>query len=479
MLLFLMKSRVPLAGYILVLLLYFFFLPGFSSTFANPNLAIFASMTFISKVLLDAGLSIFLLISLAFSRMFFIGSDLENLLITGVSKWKLTSGIFLFLVVLATPLVLLGDRVIILFPLSYNVPGVFLGYGTLLLYFMFIFMAMLSLVLGFDRSLYVIIVVSLLNFSNLIGNPFSMGNLDSSMYLWGSAAFAAVLASVLALLVVSISREGYAPYRIARKRRREFVKTPFDFSGMKPHKASFTLGFSLTFSSLVNNNSPRGPRYSRFRTSKELAYLIIFNVGLSALLVYLYHTAIGHSDGSLGDTLIIYSSVFVEMIIWSMVSISFSHERIWLLGSTIGGRSFIKNYVLSKSALLSALMLPSLIPLLAMAIIGHPLFLRLGVLIAVTLVVLSYPAAVLGLYISGYLLPEQYVRNEMPVSGTLSFFIISVPLLFALVAGVVSYFYVWFLPSSAAAMGVVAAILVLNNRFNDRTFRSLVLRRFL
>ncbi len=124
-------------------------------------------------------------------------------------------------------------------------------------------------------------------------------------------------------------------------------------------------------------------------------------------------------------------------------------------------------------------MIPSLIPLLGMAIIGHPLFLKLGLILSLTLVTMAFPASVLGLYISGFLLPEQYVRNEMPPTGTLSFFVISLPLIFSLVAGFVSYFYIPFLAVSAGVMYVLAIFFLINNGFNQKVFHSLVLRRFI
>ena len=44
-----------------------------------------------------------------------------------------------------------------------------LGLGTLLLYVSFIMLAMLSLVLGSDRTLLAIGLISVLNFTNLVG----------------------------------------------------------------------------------------------------------------------------------------------------------------------------------------------------------------------------------------------------------------------------------------------------------------------
>lgn len=474
-----MKSRVPLAGYIAVILLYWVFIPFFLVTLPAPVGNPIVSNVFFSKFVLDTGLTIFLVAALAFSRMMFIGSDLENLLITGVSKWRLTRGIFLFIIAFVSPLILLFSRALLLLPLSFSVPYEFLISGTFMLYFIFIFTAILSIVLGFDRSFYFVFVVSMLNFSNLVGNPVSMGNIDSPLYTAGFLAFLAVLISVAAVLVVSISREGYAPYRLARKRKAELVRTPIDFSGSDPHKASKRLGYSLTLSSVANNTSVRGPRYARISTRRELLFLAALNIALAAALIYIFHTPIGATNGAIGDTVIIYGSVFTAMINWSMISMSLAQERIWLMGSTIGGRLFLRNHVLSKSLLFATLMLPSLIPPIGMAIMGHPLFLRLGLFFAGTLALLAFPASVLGLYISGFILPEQFVKNEMPFAGTLSLFVISIPMIFTLIAGLVSYFYIWFLPASAAAMYALAIIFLMNPGLHDRIFHSLVSRRFI
>lgn len=474
-----MKSRVPLAGYIITLLMYMFFLPTFFGTFSLQLPALSVTNVSFSRILLDSSLIIFLSISLVFSRVFFIISDLENLLITGVSRWRVTGGVFIFLVVFASPLVLIISRIILLFPLSFNVPYVILDLGTFLLYFTFIFTAMLSITLGFDKSFYFVLAVSLLNFSNLIGNPVSMGNLDSSLYLWGLIAFIVVILAALGTLIASISKEGYAPYRIARKRKSELVREPLDFTGKGPAKAPFWLGFWLSFSIAGNASSARGSRFSRVSTKRTLAVEVAFNLILSVVLVFLFHTSIGSTNGGAGDVIVIYSFVFTGLFGWGNAAMSLSQERVWLMGSTIGGKEFLKSHVLSKSALFTSLMLPSLVPLLAMAIIGHPLFLRFGLFINGTFVLLAFPASVLGIYISGFMLPEQYVRNEMPVSGTLSFFIISIPLVFAFIAGFIAYFYLLFLPVAAAVLYALAVVCLNSTRLQGRAFHSLVYRRFI
>ena len=188
-----------------------------------------------------SSLRLFLFMSLIFSRIFFIGSDLENLLISGVGRWRLTSGIFLFLVIFTTPIILLFARVLILFLVSASVPGAVLGLGTLLLYVIFIMLAMLSLVMGSDRTLLAVGLISVLNFTNLVGNPISMGNLDSTQFFFGSVAYAGVFLGVLARLLFSVSRKGYAPYRLVRKRRRELVTKPMNFTGRVPEKSSLGL----------------------------------------------------------------------------------------------------------------------------------------------------------------------------------------------------------------------------------------------
>lgn len=473
-----MKSRVPLGGYIAVILMYWMAIPTVFITFEGSGPTIFSSTGFPANTIQDAAFTVFLLISLIFSRIFFIPSDLENLLITGVSRWKLTGGIFFFIVLLVSPIILIADRLTLIFPLSFNVPAAFMGMETLLLYFTFILTAMLAISVGFDRALLAVFLISLLNFSSLIGNPLTMGNVGTSMYLWGLAASALLLLAILTALFFSVSKVGYAPYRIVRKRRKELVTDPIDFAGRRPERTSFRLGLLITFTIMSNYTSARGPRYSRIRTKRGGLYLLLVNVVIAVALVYLFHTPIGSTNGATGDMVLIYASFFTSLIIWNMVSLSLSQERIWLLGSTIGDTRFIRNHVLAKSLLLTILLAPTLIPLAGMAIIGHPLFLKLGTDITVTLVVLAFPSSVFGLYISGFLLQEQYVRNDMPPSGTLSFFVISLPFIFTLVAGIVTYFYMPFLLASAAVMYAVAIFLLLNDGFQQKVFHSLVYRRF-
>ena len=420
-----------------------------------------------------------MLASLAFSRIFFIGSDLENLLITGVSRWRLSVGIFLFLVLLASPMILIFDRGLLIIPLAFEVPQPIFNSATLMLYLLFIFLTMLSLTLGVDRSTVAVLFVSLLDFSNLVGNPFSIGSIDSAQFAWGFVALSAVIFILLATLLVSIQREGYAPYRMSRKRKKELVRSPMDFSGIEPHKSSFRLGLSLSFSSVVNNTSPRGPRSARIRTSRALLALLSFNVILALLIVFLFHSSIGSTNGAPGDLLIMLSSFYTSLVLWTFVSISFSQERLWLLGSTIGGRLFLINHIKSKASLFSILMLPSIIPVLAMALIGHPLFLRFGFFVAVTQVILAFPSAALALYISGFLLPEQYIRSEMPASGSLNFLVIAMPVIFSIVAGIVSYFNAWFLLASALVMYSLVLAFLSSPRFNDRVFNDMVSRRFI
>ena len=475
-----MKSRVPLAGYIALILLYWFLLPTLLLTFGAPesSIQISASKVFLSKVFFDAGITIFLFMSLIFSRIFFIGSDLENLLITGVGRWRLTSGIFLFLVIFTTPIILLFARVLILFLVSASVPGAVLGLGTLLLYVIFIMLAMLSLVLGSDRTLLAIGLISVLNFTNLVGNPISMGNLDSTRFFFGSVAFAGVFLGVLAILLFSVSRKGYVPYMFVRKRRRELVTKPMNFTGTVPEKTSFRLGFSLTFTTFVNNMSARGARYTRISTKRALILLISFNTVLALLLIYLFSTPIGSTNGTTGDATVIYACIFTWVILWNLIVLSLSQERIWLLGSTIGGIRFIQNHVLSKSAVFTVLTLPTLIPFIGMAVMGHPLFLKLGFIFCVTLVTLSFPASIIGLYIAAFMLPEQYVRSELPVAGVLSLFIISIPMLYVMSAAIVTYLYLPFLFGSIAGMYGIAIFLLSRREFHWRAFRSLVFRRF-
>ena len=459
--------------------MYFFLLPTIFFTFSrNPFVSSNAS-GFVSRILLDAGITFFLVISLIFNRIFFIASDLENLLITGVNKWRLTSGIFLFIVILATPFILLFSRGLPIFFLAYNVPAPILNLETFVLFFTFIATAILSLVLGLDRSFYVVLLVSLLNFSNLAGNPLSMGNVDSSQYLQGFIASIAVAIALFVTLLLSIKKEGYAPYRLARKRRSELIKHPIDFSGLTPHKSSFKLGFALNFSSANSYSSARGPRYSRISAVGAIRVMIIFNVALSAILIFLFHTPFLSTNGAPGDFIIIYSVVISGVFIWSMVSMALAQERIWLMGSTIGGRIFLRNLVLSKSTLLWLVMLPFLIPFLAMGITGHPLFLKFGLYFTFTVVALAFPASVLGLFISGFLLPEQFVKNEMPESGTISFIIISIPMFFVVIASFISYFIPLFLLASAIVIYALAIFCLMSNSLHQRVFTSLVYRRFI
>lgn len=81
-----MKSRAPLAGYIAVILMYWALTPTIFLTFVLVNGPPAPLDPFAAKVLADAGISIFLAIALILSRIFFISSDLENLLLTGISK---------------------------------------------------------------------------------------------------------------------------------------------------------------------------------------------------------------------------------------------------------------------------------------------------------------------------------------------------------------------------------------------------------
>ena len=251
-----------------------------------------------------------------------------------------------------------------------------------------------------------------------------------------------------------------------------------NFTGTVPDKTSFRLGFSLTFTTFVNNTSARGARYTRISTKKALILLISFNTLLALALIYLFSTPIGSTNGTTGDATVIYDCIFTWVILWNLIVLSLSQERIWLLGSTIGGIRFIQNHVLSKSAVFTVLTLPTLIPFIGMAVIGHPLFLKLGFIFCVTLVTLAFPASIVGLYIAAFMLPEQYVRSEMPVAGVLSLFIISIPMLYVLSATIVSYLYLPFLLGSIAGMYAIAIFLLSRREFHQKAFRSLVFRRF-
>lgn len=274
-------------------------------------------------------------------------------------------------------MIIIFDRAVLLFPLDFPVPGAVVDSANFFLYFIFIVTAMLSLVVGLEKALYLVGFISLLNFSNLIGSPLSMGNLDNSLYLWGILTFAIVLALLMTIFLTAVARTGYAPYRIVRKRKNELARHPIDFTVKEGWKISFRIGMSVTFSTFVNNASSRGPRFSRIGTKRSMVFLPVLNSILALFVVYIYQS-ISMQFGLIGDFIIAVDSAYTFIFVWNIVSMSFSQERIWLLGSTLGRRRFLGNHILSKSLIAAMLMLPTLIPSLTMEIIGHSLFLRFG-----------------------------------------------------------------------------------------------------
>lgn len=452
---------------------------GFIIMFSNGG---FVTSTLYRRLAIDSLITAMALGSLPIGRSVFILSDRSNLLSFGVDRIRLLKGFSIFLFILGFPIFIIftafSEGIALTYPVSlgFELPSVFVLFPAL------IFLSLYGLSRGPKHGKRVILLIGVLNFSNLLGNPFSMGNIFTSNYLYALVVEAVFLVSISFLAFRSARDYGFSYGMTMENDKKVVIRHPLEMKERRGVRSEFRFWFLL--SPMYSNVRRDGQNLSVLRST--LSTQLIINsalfTSLSVVLVYLREFSSPTVKASAAGVFLVffavYGIIFSMILSYAPLFNSISHDRLWISLGSIKNATALRTHLLAKSLASVLLTAPVLILTFSLAIIRESVF---GVSIlypSIFLVAAMFPSMVASQVITAYLSPEQVHDDTIPQQGFLWRLASTMPELFVLFSALIGMFYPVYLIWAFVALLVISMPLLFSSRVFEREAFSMIKRGF-
>lgn len=473
-----MKSRVSLSGYIGLLFLYMAFLPAaFVSSSVGSTLT--APYPFYANLLRSFLFSAVFIFPLIISRFLFIRSDMDNLLIYGVPRYQLFFSLLIFSSILLFPILMVMINAAQLLTLTYHVPVWTVPAGSIMLVLTSMVLSIITNTGKGRFGFYAIIAVSLLNFSNLIGNPVSIASLDTGNYLYGIIAEVVILAASFGLAAYSIRKYGYLPSLVTRWGRPSTVRKTMNFKGKTGKRAAFRLNFFTNFTVSGNNmGSSNGRLNVRISLYTQCLGIGLFSAALSAFIIYgAKNLSFGNGVPLFGFPVVIFLILGTELV-YIFTAMSIANERLWIGMATLGNAGYLRQHINAKGLSALASLSPLLIVPASAILFGYAGDLMPVILITLYFLGSIYPAIVISQIIAAYLFPEQMDEGFTPGRGVFQRFVILIPFGYMVGSALYGLFNLEYLLWSFIGMILISIYLLASRKVMETASFSLIKRGF-
>lgn len=471
-----MKTRVSVAGYVGLLLLYLIFIPSAVISSTIPARVVFPS-AFYGKLLLDTGISVMILFTSLIGRFVLIRSDVDNLLNYGVTQSRLFLSLFTFILIMVFPFLLVGGNVGQILTASFPVPTYLVLPSTVALIFISILISLFLLSRKGRIANYLFILISLLDFSNLIGNPFSMGNIATSQYIAGEVAVAAVLTLLTVLSYFTTMKDGFSP-NITRRRYIDSVKRPIELKGRTGTRAAFMMGLLLNFTVGRNMYNPTANLPTRFSLRGQMIVTGVLATVLTVIYVYISVYLYNDPVAFMAFLLFILVEIMVAEFAYIFTFASMAHERLWIGFTAVGNLPFFRNHIIAKGLNATLTMAPMAIFPISLTVLGFESIFPSVVFSAVYLCVSIFPSAVISQILSAYLFPEQIRENSLPSRGVVQRFVILIPFFFMVFSALYAFLNLEYLIWATIGTYLVFILLFINTRVLENASWSMIKKGF-
>lgn len=469
-----------LAGLILLLLSYVVLVPStFLVIITMINFAPMISVLY-SKLILDTALSALGLMFILVGRSSLITADKDNLLAFGVKRRRMFSSFSLYVLLLVTPYFIFAAEFVEVVGRSYPLSAAYTLLPIAILLPAFIFLSVLTITRGTNYSFGILAVLTAINFSNLIGNPFSVGNISTPNYIYGLVAGAVFLVFTFYLALSSSIKLGFSKIILSADYRKAVVKSPIDFMERKGLQAHFWLW--LWIGPIFRNIRSGNIHVSATRVT--FGRQVIYNSAIFIIVALM----IIFSPRYYGPGTSPFSFLFVFISTYGFViafTISFgpsfnsiSHERLWVsLGSMVNGPS-VRTHLIARSMATFITILPALLTPFVLAIAGLWSYFSIYFYYTLLLTAGSFPAIFITQVINTYLSPEQITDDTIPQQGVLVKFIGFIPELFLLISSVIGIFFHYYLIWAFAVLLIFFLPLLFSRSIFDNAATSMLKRGF-
>lgn len=466
---FLWKSRINDITLVFMILLYIVAIPlsFLLALFSLPGLI---PIVLYRELILSSVLVLEMLILQSAIRLVFVRSDEDFLFNFGIRPGTFIAGLFVFMIIIILPFFLL----LLLF-LTLILGGV--GSGNWItsvmmvsFFLLFSFLSLSTLYIKKKSARIFMLIVALLCFSSLFGNPLSPGSVYSGNPLVALVS-AISFTAISSFLLLRYSSRSRTMVRISFiSRRRLEIRKPIDFANTRGAGALYKKNLSEIQVATWRTSTFRGISSGRMR-------IYFFLVIDSAIFVAFVILVIMYGQLNIFS---FYSIALLEIagiiiILFPVfLSTSISLERIWISMNFESALESTRHMLISKS------LLPSIagIPFVLLSLLSlHP-GLHLLMLFGYAYAGL-FPGTLIAVYLSGlafipqlkddFLLPEVSPAGIVPVIPYLIFLLFCFLSLFDLLLFVYAFI----------SICVIALILIVPKRLAVAPFRSMIRRGFI
>lgn len=439
---------------------------------------------FYGKLLIDSVISFIILFTILVSRTVYVLSDRENLFNFGVPRRRLFRSIFIFELILLAPVQIFFLGVIQVLAASYPVPGAYIPASIFIIMPTTILLSILFASRGYAPSMALFGITSAIDFSNLLGNPFSMGSIASSDYMYAMVTCIAFLVLSFAYAYRSVILKGFQFASSITTDKKAVIKHPMDMSQKKGRDAIFRFWFHISPLLTNNRKNTRINKAGRVTFLRLLILVSSLSVLMSAVLAYAWITYVqGHTQQFLLSFLMGYFGGLTLILVYAFVLgasfNSIAHERLWISLGAIKNNQSLRLHTLARSASASLSLLPLLIVPLALYFLGLNSY-ALQFFYTFSFAAFStFPAMFLSQVISAFLSTEQIMDDTIPQQGVLMKLAALGPLFAVLIAMLFGIFTPIVLLFVSVGLIALALPLLFSDGVFDKAALSLIKRGFI
>ncbi len=470
---------MTVAGLVGIVLMYLLMVPSaLLLTFTAPQLQPVLT-EFQSKILMDSVISAVLLLLALIARSLVVRSDAENLFSFGTERKRIFRAFMIFELILIGPIFFFLEGAVSLFAQSYHVPAGFLPLSTLVLLISGLLISGILISKGTDYAMGIVGILTLADFTNLIGNPVSMGSISTHDYLYSIVAFLALFAALLALAGRTLKRHPFEFALSLGKDSKSVIRHPIDMGGISGDRANFRMWFKIGPYTSRSHQSGTVGKARRLSLTFRLASVVVSSGLISYLLLFILGDQTAYNPLSF---LIVYPIGFAVVLYFfaSFLPVdSISHERLWISLGSLENRRAIRDHILARASSSALISVPLLI-VPAVLYFGHQQAIAGDAFImALFLCISAFPTVFVSQVISLFVSPEQIMDDTVPQQGIIMKLAELVPHFFLISTAIVGIFFHPFLLLGALALFAVALPFILGTRFLDKAPFSLIRRGFM